>query len=249
MAGHSKWDNIKHKKAKEDARRGKVFTKMTRLISVAAREGGSDPESNFRLRLAIDKAKAANVPNETIERAIKRGAGELGSDSYEEIVYEGYGPGGVAVMMQIMTDNRNRTAADMRHIFSKHGGNLGESGCVAWMFDKIGAITLEADGADEDEVILMALEAGADDVERDGDTFTITTTPESFESVREALIDAGYTVDTAEITMRPTNTIEVDAAIGKKLLQMLDAIEDHDDVQDVYANFDLTEEALAAIQG
>lgn len=248
MAGHSKWDNIKHKKAKEDARRGKIFTKMTRLISVAAKEGGSDPDTNFRLRLAVDKAKAANVPNETIERAIKRGAGELGSDSYEEFVYEGYGPGGVAVMLQIMTDNRNRTAADMRHIFSKHGGNLGESGCVGWMFEKAGVVSISGNGLDEDEVMLTALEAGADDVEQDGEIFRISTSPDSFESVRAAVGEAGYTVETAEITMRPTNTIEVDAGVGKRLLQMLDALEDHDDVQDVYANFDLTDETLAAIE-
>lgn len=247
MAGHSKWHNIKHKKAKEDARRGKIFTKMTRLITIAAREGGGDPDSNLRLRLAIDKARSVNVPNDTIERAIKRGIGELGAGSYEEIVYEGYGPGGVAVMLQIMTDNRNRTASDIRHIFSKHGGNLGETGCVAWMFEKTGIIKVPSEGLDEDEMMLTALEAGAEDVEADEEFYTIQTQPENFEAVREALLAAGLTVDSAEISMLPTNVIEVEGDVAKRLLQMLEALEDHDDVQDVYANFDISEETLAMI--
>jgi len=248
VAGHSKWDNIKHKKAKEDARRGKIFTKMTRLISVAAREGGPDINSNFRLRLAVEKAKSYNVPNETIERAIKRGAGELEGDSYEELVYEGYGPGGVAIMLQIMTDNRNRTAGDVRHLFSKYGGNLGEAGCVAWMFEKKGIIRVSRGRVEEDAVLMAALDAGAEDVESDEDGFTVYTEPETFESVRAALEEAGCAVESAEITMRPKSTVTVEGADAKRLMQLLDALEDHDDIQDIHANFDITEEALAAIR-
>lgn len=248
MAGHSKWDNIKHKKAKEDARRGKIFTKMTRLIAVAAREGGPDVNTNFRLRLAVDKAKSYNVPNDTIERAIKRGAGELEGDSYEEFVYEGYGPGGVAIMLQIMTDNRNRTAGDVRHLFSKYGGNLGESGCVAWMFEKKGVVRIARNGADEDEVLMAALEAGGEDVQSDDEGFTIYSDPASFEEVRNALEEAGYVIESAEISMQPKNTVAVEGADAKRLLQLLEALEDHDDIQDVQANFDISEEALEAIQ-
>lgn len=249
MAGHSKWANIKHKKAKEDARRGKIFTKMARLISVAAREGGPDPDTNFRLRLAIDKARAANVPNENIERAIKRGVGELEGHSYEEFYYEGYGPGGVAVMLSIMTDNRNRTAADIRHIFSRHGGSLGESGCVAWMFEKKGEIRVDAAGVDEDELMLAAVEAGAEDVEIDEEGIVVVTEPDSYQAVQQALSAGGWTIQSAEITMRPTNTVSVEGETAKKLLALLDALEEHDDVQDVYANLDISEEALEAIQG
>lgn len=248
MAGHSKWDNIKHKKAKEDARRGKIFTKMARMISIAAREGGPDPSTNFKLRLAIEKAKAVNVPSENIERAIKRGVGEMAGESYEEFYYEGYGPGGVAVMLQIMTDNRNRTAADIRHIFSKHGGNLGESGCVAWMFTKKGEIRVAKEGVDEDELMMAAVEAGAEDVEANDDEFVIVTEPESYQSVREALEAGGWKITSSDVTMRPINTVSVDGANAKKLLALLDALEDHDDVQDVYANLDISEEALQAIQ-
>ncbi len=248
MAGHSKWDNIKHKKAKEDARRGKIFTKMTRLIAVAAREGGPDVNTNFRLRLAVDKAKSYNVPNDTIERAIKRGAGELEGASYEEFVYEGYGPGGVAIMLQIMTDNRNRTAGDVRHLFSKYGGNLGESGCVAWMFEKKGVVRIARNGADEDEVLMAALEAGGEDVQSDDEGFTIYSDPASFEEVRNALEEAGYVIESAEISMQPKNTVAVEGADAKRLLQLLEALEDHDDIQDVQANFDISEEALEAIQ-
>lgn len=248
MAGHSKWDNIKHKKAKEDARRGKLFTKMARLITVAAREGGPDPRTNFRLRLAIDKARSYNVPNENIERAIKRAVGGTEGDAYEELIYEGYGPGGVAVMLQIMTDNRNRTAADIRHLFSKYGGNLGESGCVAWMFERKGEIRVNAEGVDEDELMMAAVEAGAEDVEVSDGVYTIWTEPESYQSVQEALSAGGWTIESAGITMRPKNTVSVEGENAKKLLALLDALEDHDDVQDVYANLDISEEALQAIQ-
>lgn len=248
MAGHSKWDNIKHKKAKEDARRGKIFTKMIRLITVAAREGGPDPASNFRLRDAIEKAKSVNVPSDTIERAIKRAAGGLEAESYEELVYEGYGPGGVAVMLQIMTDNRNRTASEIRHIFSRHGGSLGESGCVAWMFERKGIIRVPADGVAEDDVMLAAAEAGAEDVVLDDGYFVVTAEPGQYEAVRRALSDAGLPIESAELIMAPTNTVEVAGDDAKRLLKMLDALEDHDDVQEVYANFDISAEALEAIE-
>src|SRR5690606_22185695 len=248
MAGHSKWDNIKHKKAKEDARRGKIFTKMARMISVAAREGGPDPESNFKLRVAIEKAKSFNVPNENIERAIKRGIGELEGESYEELVYEGYGPGGVAVMLQIMTDNRNRTASEIRHIFSRYGGSLGESGCVAWMFSRKGEVRIAKEGVDEDEVMRAAVEAGADDVEVGEDEFIVVTEPESFRSVREALEAGGWKISFSEVTMRANSTVTVEGETAKKLLALLDALEEHDDVQDVFANLDISEESLQAIQ-
>lgn len=248
MAGHSKWDNIKHKKMKEDARRGKVFTKMARMIAVAAREGGPDPESNFKLRLAIEKAKSYNVPNENIERAIKRGIGEMQSESYEELVYEGYGPGGVAVMLQIMTDNRNRTAADVRHIFSRHGGSLGESGCVAWMFEKKGEVRLPKGSVEEEQVMLTAIEAGADDVESDDENYIVVTGPESFSAVRKALEEAGLPILSASITFRPQSTVAVEGNDAKRLMALLDALEEHDDVQEVYVNADISEETLEAMQ-
>lgn len=248
MAGHSKWDNIKRKKQKEDAKRGKVFTKMTRLISVAARQGGPDPAANVRLRLAIEKAKAVNVPNETIERAIRRGAGEVEGEAFEEIVYEGYGPGGVAVLLEIMTNNRNRTAADVRHLFSRHGGNLGESGCVAWMFEKKGEVRLAEGTYDEDELMLVALDAGADDVEEDEGAFTVWTDPARLTEVREALEGAGFPVESAEVTMTPQSTVQVGEDDARKLLNLLEALEDLDDVQEVYANFDMPQEVLQALE-
>jgi len=226
----------------------RFFTKMARLITVAAREGGPDPSTNFRLRLAIDKARSYNVPNENIERAIKRAVGGAEADAYEELIYEGYGPGGVAVMLQIMTDNRNRTAADIRHLFSKYGGNLGESGCVAWMFERKGEIRIRAEGVDEDELMMAAVDAGAEDVEVSDGVYTIWTEPESYQSVQEALSAGGWTIESAGITMRPKNTVSVEGENAKKLLALLDALEDHDDVQDVYANLDISEEALQAIQ-
>ena len=248
MAGHSKWDNIKHKKMKEDARRGKVFTKMARMIAVAAREGGPDPETNFKLRLAIEKAKSFNVPSENIERAIKRGVGELQAGSYEELMYEGYGPGGVAVLLQIMTDNRNRTAAEVRHIFSRHGGNLGESGCVAWMFERKGEVRLPKAGVEEEQVMLTAIEAGADDVESDDESYIVLTGPENFSAVRKALEDAGLPITSAGLTFRPQTTVSVEGSEAKRLMALLDALEDHDDVQEVYVNADISEETLEALQ-
>ncbi len=247
MAGHSKWDNIKHKKAKEDAKRGKIFTKIARQITVAAREGGGDPESNFKLRIAVDKARAVNMPNDNIERAIARGTGGGESDNYEEVVYEGYGPGGVAVMVQAMTDNRNRTASDLRYTFSKNGGNLGESGCVAWMFEKKGLILIErTEAIDEDELMLTALDAGAEDVKVEGEGIEIITDPAEFEAVKTELESASYTLASAEVTMLPQNTVAAEGADAKRTVKLIDALEDLDDVQDVYTNADLPEDAYDA---
>lgn len=249
MAGHSKWSNIKRKKEKEDAKRGKVFTKLARQIAMAAREGGGDPTSNFRLRLAIDNARSENMPNDNIERAIKRGTGELEGAAYEEFVYEGYGPGGVAVFLEVMTDNRNRTASDVRHLFSRHGGNLGESGCVAWMFESKGQLQVVAEGVDEDEVTLAAIEAGAEDIERLDDTFEVTTSPDSMHAVQAALQEAGYQVSEAVLGRVPTSTVEVSAAEAERLLALLEALEDHDDIQQVFSNADFSEEVVAALEG
>lgn len=247
MAGHSKWANIRHKKQKEDAKRGKIFTKLARQITVAAREGGGDPNSNFRLRLAIDMARSHNMPNDNIERAIKRGTGELEGSAYEEFVYEGYGPGGVAILLEVMTDNRNRTASDVRHLFSKNGGNLGESGCVAWMFETKGQILVEADGVDEDEIILAALEAGAEDVELVDDLFEVVTAPEALRDVQSALSEAGYTITEAGVRRLPTTTVNVNAEEGERLIALIEALEDHDDIQQVYANAEFSEEVMEAL--
>lgn len=239
MSGHSKWNNIKRKKEKEDARRGAAFTKVARLITVAARAGGGDPDANFRLRLAIDKARAVNMPFDNIERAIKRGSGEAGGDNYDEVVYEGYGPGGVAVLLDIMTDNRNRTASDVRHLFSKYGGNMGEAGCVAWMFEQKGVLWLEPEQAgDLDELMLQALEAGAEDVSDTGDGVEIVTAPGDFAAVKDALEQAGYALAEASVTMRPKSTVPVEPGDAERLMVLLEAFEEHDDIQDVYTNGD-----------
>ncbi|HET7559663.1 MAG TPA: YebC/PmpR family DNA-binding transcriptional regulator [Limnochordia bacterium] len=239
MSGHSKWNNIKRKKEKEDARRGAAFTKVARLITVAARAGGGDPDANFRLRLAIDKARAVNMPFDNIERAIKRGSGEAGGDNYDEVVYEGYGPGGVAVLLDIMTDNRNRTASDVRHLFSKYGGNMGEAGCVAWMFEQKGVLWLEPEQAgDLDELMLQALEAGAEDVSDTGDGVEIVTAPGDFAAVKDALEQAGYAFAEASVTMRPKSTVPVEESDAERLMVLLEAFEEHDDIQDVYTNGD-----------
>ncbi|WP_091736259.1 YebC/PmpR family DNA-binding transcriptional regulator [Marininema mesophilum] len=239
MAGHSKWKNIQHRKGRQDALRGKIFAKVSREITVAARNG-SDPELNQRLRLAIAKARANNMPNDNIERAIKKGSGEEGGGDYETIMYEGYGPGGVAVMVEALTDNRNRTAADVRHIFSKRGGNLGEAGCVSWMFSRQGLLVIEKEqtNATDDNLLLLALEAGAEDVEVTADTFQITTAPESFEEVKETLESKGEVFTTAEVTMLPENTVELTGDLIDNMLALIDALEDNDDVQNVYANFE-----------
>lgn len=249
MAGHSKWSNIKHKKEREDARRGKIFTKLTRQITVAVREGGPDPAMNGRLRLAMDQARAANMPTENIERAIKRGTGELEGASYEELTYEGYGPGGVAVLLEIMTDNRNRTAGEIRHLFSRYGGNLGESGCVAWMFSRRGVLTYDRQTVeDEDTFMLEALEAGAEDIDVQDDYIEVQTEPGSLQAVRDKLVGAGYEPTTAEPRMIPSNVVEVTGDTAAQLLKLLDALEEHDDVQTVSANFDIEEDVLEALQ-
>lgn len=249
MAGHSKWSNIKHKKEREDARRSRIFTKLGRQITVAARDGGGDPATNSRLRLAIDTARAANMPMENIERAIKRGTGELEGANYEELTYEGYGPGGVAILLEAMTDNRNRTAGEIRHLFSRYGGNLGESGCVAWMFQRRGVITIDKDTvADPDEVMLEALEAGAEDVEVHDDFIEVLTEPGGMAAVRGALSEAGYTLTAAELRMVPSNVVQVEGDDAERLLKLLDALEEHDDIQSVSANFDVDESVLEALQ-
>ncbi|WP_027357152.1 YebC/PmpR family DNA-binding transcriptional regulator [Desulfofundulus thermocisternus] len=239
MAGHSKWSTIKRKKARVDAQRGKLFTRLSREIIVAARLGGGDPEANPRLKAAIQRAKEANIPNENIQRAIQKGTGELGGTAYEELVYEGYGPGGVAVMLEIMTDNRNRTAGEIRHLFSRHGGNLGEAGCVSWMFTKKGVIVVEKDGLDEDELMLAALEAGAEDMKTEEDEFEIITAPEDFDRVRQALEEKGVPIAEAQVTMVPRSTVRLTGQEAEQMMRLIEALEDHDDVQEVYANFEL----------
>jgi len=243
MAGHSKWANIQHRKKAQDAKRGKIFTRLVREITVAAREGGGDPEANPRLRLAWDKANAANVPKDNIERAIKKATGELEGVDYEEITYEGYAPGGVAVMVETVTDNRNRTVAAVRHAFSKHGGNLGTDGSVAYLFEKKGVITF-APGTGEDKVMEAALEAGAEDIETDDDgSIEVLTTPEQFSGVLGVMREAGLEPEEAEVTMRPAALVDQDLEAGEKLLKFLDVLEDIDDTQNVWHNADIPAEA------
>jgi YebC/PmpR family DNA-binding regulatory protein len=245
MSGHSKWHTIKHKKGALDAKRGKVFTKLIKEITVAARTGGSgDVDSNSRLRKAVSDAKAQNMPNDNIDRAIKRGTGELEGSHYDEITYEGYGVGGVAVMVETMTDNRNRTVAELRHLFSKNGGNLGEAGSVAWIFDKKGLFVISKSAKAEDELLEIVLEAGADDLKDGGEVFEVLTSPENFEAVNEALKQAGVETQVAEVTMIPQNSIRLEGADAKSMLKLYDAIDDHDDVQKVYANFDIDESEM-----
>ena len=243
MAGHSKWANIKHRKAKQDAAKGKVYTKVAREIIMAARSGGGDPSANFRLRMAIDKAKSINIPTDNINRAIAKGTGGLDGSNYEEISYEGYGPGGVAVMIDILTDNRNRTAGDIRHLFSKYGGNMGENGCVNWMFKKTGVISVDEAGCpmSEDDLLLIAAEAGAEDLENNEGTYDITCNPDTVGKVKFELEAAGVTVSTASVTYLPQNTISVSGDDALKLLKLMDALDEHDDVQETYANFDIEE--------
>lgn len=250
MAGHSKWKNIAHRKGKQDAARGKIFTKLSKEIIIAAKEGGGDPEANAKLRLAIAKAKEQNMPNDNIDRVIKKATGELEGVNYEEIVYEGYGPAGIAVYVEIVTDSRNRAAADMRHLFSKYGGNLGENGCVSWMFDKKGLINLsrEDNKIEEDDLMLVALEAGADDMTADDEEFEIITSFESFESVKNALQEEGLIISRSEISMIPQNTIALTGDDAKKMLILMEKLEENDDVQNVYANFDISEEDMEKYQ-
>lgn len=250
MSGHSKWANIKHKKAKMDSQKGKIFTKLAKEISVAAKEGGGDPEANYRLNAAVQKAKAANLPADNIERAIKKGIGELGGVNYEQIVYEGYGPEGTAVLCQILTDNRNRTAGEIRHIFSRKGGNLGETGCVSWMFEQKGllVVDLEEAGLEEDELLLMALEAGAEDITTEGSLAEIYTTTESFNEVKNNLEENGINLSAAEISMIPKTTVTIETADkAEKILALVDELEEHDDVQDVFSNYNIPDEIMESL--
>lgn len=247
MSGHSKWANIKHRKAAVDAKRGKVFTKLIRELTVAARQGGGDAEANPRLRTAIAAAKNQNMPNDTIDRAIKRGTGEIGGDEYHEISYEGYGPGGSAVLVKTLTDNRNRTVSDIRRIFTKYGGSLGESGCVSWIFNMKGRIAFEKSKVDEDTILELALDAGAEDVITEENELVVITAPEEFESVKSAILDASLEYETAEITMIPQNSIKIEGKEAEHMIQLMEALEDSDDVQNVYSNFDVPEEVMMSL--
>ncbi|MBP2652866.1 MAG: protein yeeN [Firmicutes bacterium] len=243
MSGHSKWANIKRHKGKMDAIRGKITTKISREITVAVKTGGPDPTGNMRLKLALQNAKENNIPKENIQRAIQKGQGALEGGNFEEMLYEGYGPGGVAVLLEIMTDNKNRTAADIRHLFSKYGGNLGESGCVAWMFDKKGLFLVNKEtGVNEEDLMLLALEAGAEDFKNDDNQYEITTTPDDWEKVREILEQNKIQLETAQVTMVPQTTVDLVGDDAVKMLKLFDALEEHDDVQEVYANFDIPED-------
>lgn len=244
MSGHSKWATIKRKKGKLDAQRGRMFTKLIKEITVAARAGGGDVEANARLRTAIATAKAANMPQDNIKKAIQKGTGELPGVAYDETSYEGYGPGGVAVMLEVLTDNKNRTVAEIRHIFTKRGGNLGETGCVGWMFDKVGLIQIETSAADEEKLFELALEAGASDMNVEDDVFEITTPFEAFEAVRSEIEKAEIPMVQAEITAVPQSTIKLDESKASSMLKMMEELEDHDDVQKVYANFDIDIELM-----
>ncbi len=247
MAGHSKWAQIKHKKAKMDQIRGRIFSKIAREIITAARLGGGDPEKNIRLRAAIEKAKSVNMPAENIERAIKKGTGELPGVTYEEVEYEGYGPGGVAIFVKTLTDNKNRTTGEIRHIFSKYGGNLGSSGCVAWQFKPKGVIMISAEKYDEDTILSIALEAGAEDVKKEGNSYEIRTLPEDFIRVKKAFEEKGIEVEHAELTMIPQSTVTVTGKEAEKLLKLLEALDELDEVQNVYANFDIPEEVMKTV--
>lgn len=245
MSGHSKWSQIKRKKGAQDAKRGKIFSKLIREITVAARLGGGDQEGNPRLRAAVAAGKAENMPKENIERAIKKGTGELGEGAgFEDLIYEGYGPGGVAVLIEAMTDNKNRTTADMRHIFSRCNGNLGEAGCVSWMFHKKGYIVIEKDGVDEDSLMEVVLEAGAEDINEGEKEYEVITTPQDFEAVKGAVEQAGIEYLLAEVTMHPQSTVKLDGRNAEQMLRLMEMLEDHDDVQKVYANFDIPESVM-----
>ncbi len=244
MSGHSKWATIKRKKGAADAKRGKLFSKIIKELTIAARQGGGDPGGNPRLRTVLEKAKAANMPADNITRAIKRGTGELEGMTYEETTFEGYGPGGTAIFLEVVTDNRNRTVADVRHIFTKHGGNLGETNCVAWMFHRRGVIGFDAAQVTEEKLMECALEAGADDIRTEGEHHEVVTDPAHFHAVVDACKTAGLTPTSAEIVMEPENTIALDAHDAEKMLKLMNALEDHDDVQNVYANFDIDDKLM-----
>lgn len=248
MSGHSKWSTIKHKKGKADAKRGKVFTKLIRELTVSARESGGEPESNPRLRAAVAAAKAANMPNDNIKRAIQRGTGELPGVNYEAVSYEGYGPGGVAVMVETLTDNRNRTTPEIRHLFSRHGGNLGENGCVGWLFTRKGLVLVpRSSGIDEDDLMEKALEAGAEDLDTsDDEYFRLATAPDELHLVKDQLESAGVEVEAAEFDMEPSTTQQLEGKQAQQMVRLMEAFEDHDDVQNVWANFDFDDDALAS---
>jgi len=247
MSGHSKWATIKHKKAATDARRGKVFTKLIREITIAARVGGGDPDSNPRLRTAIAAAKAENMPNENVIRAIQRGTGQLEGEQYEEVYFEGYGPGGVGMLVQTVTSNRNRVVSDIRHLLSRHGGNLAEAGSVGWMFHRKGLIVVPKEQASEDKLLNIVLDAGAEDLRDDGSAWEVVTPPEAFEAVRDALAAAGVKPASAELAMVPQNYIKLTGAPAQQMLKLVEALEEHDDVQHVYANFDIDEKEIQAV--
>jgi YebC/PmpR family DNA-binding regulatory protein len=251
LSGHSKWSSIKHKKGAADAKRGKLFSKLSRAIIVAAKEGGGDPANNLALQNAIEKARSYSMPRDNIDRAIAKGSGaDADASTFETVVYEGYGPEGVAVIVEALTDNRNRTASDVRHLFAKHGGNLGATGAVAWQFERRAVVVVPADGVDEEELFLAAADGGADDLERDGDTFQITAAPDALGAVRDAVQAAGFTVDSAELTMLPKTTVAVEDEVkARQVMRLVDALDDNDDVQDVYANFDIPEQVLEAVAG
>jgi YebC/PmpR family DNA-binding regulatory protein len=249
MSGHSKWSSIKHRKGAADAKRGQLFSKLSRAIIVAAKEGGSDPDGNLALQNAIEKARSYSMPKDNIERAIAKGSGaDAEGANFETVVYEGYGPEGVAVLVEALTDNRNRTASEVRHAFTKHGGNLGTTGAVAWQFERRGVVLVAADGADEDELVMVAAEAGADDVELDGSSFVVTGAPESLTPVRTALEAAGFAIESVSLAMVPKSTVAVsDEGVARRIMSLVEGLEDTEDVQDVYANFDIPETVLEAV--
>jgi len=248
MAGHSHWAGIKYKKAALDAKRGKAWSKIARMLIVAAKQGGGDPAANLSLRYAIDKAKSANMPKDTIEKAIKKGTGELEGTNFEEVLYEGYGPSGVAIMVEALTDNRNRTGPEVKRLFEKHGGSLGTSGCVNWMFTKKGLITVNAANADEEQLMEIALSAGADDMQAVGEVYEITCEPNAYEELKKTLQEKEIPTEVAEISMVPQSTIYIsDEQVAKRIISLMEAFEDHDDVQNTYANFDIPEDIIAQI--
>jgi YebC/PmpR family DNA-binding regulatory protein len=249
VSGHSKWSSIKHKKGAADAKRGKLFSKLSRAIIVAAKEGGGDPDGNLALQNAIEKARSYSMPKDNIERAVAKGAGEgAGGQAFETVIYEGYGPGGVAIIVESLTDNRNRTASDVRHMFSKHGGNLGTDGSVAWMFERRALVLVPADGVDEDELMLAAADGGADDVSGDGSSFEVTSAPEALRKVREAIEAAGFPIESAELTMLPKTTVELnEESAARSVVKLVEALEDLDDVQEVFGNFDIPDAILEAV--
>ena len=247
MSGHSKWSSIKHKKAATDAKRGKLFSRLSKEVTIAAKLGGGDPDQNARLRKAIDECKGANMPGDNVKRAIKKGTGGLGGASIEEIIFEGYGPGGVAILVETTTDNRNRTVSELRHMFSKSGGNLGEAGCVAWIFSKTGYLVVPKEKADEDTLMGIVLDAGAEDLRDDGSNWEILAPAEGVAAVREALVTAGIEPTVAEVSMLPQNTVRLEGGEARQLLKLMEAIEEQEDVQSVHANFDISESEIESV--